>query len=65
MNSAKPVKSKNRNNVDLDGSNPNLRKIMIEIFTRQPYLQSFMGVCNVETFRELDKILIKPSGTFI
>ena len=36
VSSAKPFKSKNRDNVALDGSNKNLKKVMIQIPTRQP-----------------------------
>ena len=33
--SVKPFKSKNRDKIDLDATNPNLKKVLIEIFERQ------------------------------
>lgn len=36
FSSEKPFKSKNRDNVALDRSNLNLKKVMMEILTRQP-----------------------------
>ena len=38
MISVKPFKSKNRDKIDLDATNPNLKKVLIEIFERQPKL---------------------------
>ena len=43
IHSVKPLKSKNHDNVALDGTNPNLKKVLIEIFTRQPNLSSIMS----------------------
>ena len=36
MISVKPFKSKNRDKIDLDAPNPSLKKVVIEIFERQP-----------------------------
>ena len=36
--SVKPFKSKNRDKIDLDAPNPNLKKVLIEILERQPNL---------------------------
>ena len=38
MPSVKPFKSKNRDKIYLDAPNPNLKKVVIEIFERQPNL---------------------------
>ena len=36
MFSVKPLKSKNRDKIDQEAPNPNLKKVVIEIFERQP-----------------------------
>ena len=36
MDSVKPFKSKNRDKTYLDAPNPDLKKVVIEIFERQP-----------------------------
>ena len=38
ISSLKPFKSKNRDQIDLDATNQNLKKVLIEIFERQPNL---------------------------
>ena len=35
MTSVKPLKSKNRDDIVLEDTNPNLKKVVIEIFDRQ------------------------------
>ena len=40
MTSVKPFKSKNHDKIDLDDKNPNLKKVLIEIFVRWKILGS-------------------------
>ena len=40
IDSVKPFKSKNRDNVELVATNPNLKKVLIELLERQPLVNS-------------------------
>ena len=43
LSSVKPFKSKNRDKIDLDATNPNLKKkVVIEILERQPNLSYYV-----------------------
>ena len=44
MDCAKPFKTKNRDEIDLDSPNTNLKKVLIEIFERQPKMAFILGV---------------------
>ena len=69
MGSVKPFKSKNRDKIDLDAPNPNLKKVAIEIFERQSNQWTVMWFYWMESSIQLeqnfpDEILFELSTTF-